>query len=104
MSCVASPIQRVHHSAYRCRDSGATRTGRATETLHTMRDKGRAQGVDTRGIVDHGLFESLYFRDPNGYVVELCCPLPGHDEGMDPSRNRAREKLDGWLARRVGGA
>ena len=168
MSRVASAVKGVHHSAYRCRDSGATRsfyedfiglplvntleihltkTGRNTDTLHTffgmadgsclaffeapdrpfefvaqhdydlhialkvdrttlqsMRDKGRAQGVDMRGIVDHGLFESLYFRDPDGYVVELCSPLPGHDEGMDPARNCARKKLDRWIEQRASGA
>ena len=71
-------------------------------TLVAMLGKGLARGIDTRGIVDHGLFESLYFRDPNGYVVDLCCPLPGHDEGMDPVRNRAREKLDRWLEQRGG--
>jgi catechol 2,3-dioxygenase-like lactoylglutathione lyase family enzyme len=164
----ASSIRGLHHSAYRCRDSGETRafyedflglplvntleirvtkTNRATDTLHTffamadgsclaffeapdlpfefrpqldydlhialevdretlrtMLDKGRALGVDTRGIVDHALFESLYFRDPNGYVVELCSRLPGHAEGMDPRRNKARERLDRWLQRQRAGA
>ncbi len=29
---------------------------------------------------------SIYFRDPNGYVIELTAKLPGHDEAMDPAR------------------
>lgn len=68
--------------------------------LEAMRDKGRALGVETRGIVDHGMFDSLYFRDPNGYVVELASKREGHDEAMDPARNQARAKLDRWTAAR----
>lgn len=156
-------IQGLHHNAYRCRDSeetrrfyedflglplagtleiGQTKTGRATETLHTfyrlgdgsflaffeapdrafdfkqqhdfdlhialevdrdtlerMFEKGPACGVETRGISDHGFIDSIYFRDPNGYVIELTCKKPGHDTQMDPARNGAREKLDRWQAR-----
>ncbi|EHR73500.1 lactoylglutathione lyase-like lyase [Burkholderiales bacterium JOSHI_001] len=70
------------------------------DTLEALRDKGRSLGMETRGIVDHGLFDSLYFRDPNGYVIELACPREGQDEAMDPSRNQARAKLDRWTAAR----
>ncbi|MBL0087719.1 MAG: VOC family protein [Ideonella sp.] len=69
-------------------------------TLAAMLDKGRSLGMDTRGIVDHGMFDSLYFRDPNGYVIELACKCDGHDEAMDPARNLARAKLDRWIAAR----
>ena len=65
-----------------------------------MLAKGRAAGVETRGIVDHGLFDSLYFRDPNGYVIELACKRAGHDAAMDPALNQARERLDRWQAER----
>ena len=155
-------IQRLHHNAYRCRDSevtrtfyedflelrlagalkiGKTMTGREAavlhtfyeladgsylaffeapdqafdfkdqhdfdlhialevdrETLETMLTRGRAQGREVRGIADHGFLESIYFRDPNGYVVELTSKKPGHDEAMDPAKNRAREILDRWQA------
>jgi len=40
-------------------------------TLIKMFEKGKAEGIETRGIADHGFVESIYFRDPNGYVVEL---------------------------------
>lgn len=162
------PIKGLHHSAYRCRDSeatrafyedflglplvatleiGVTKTGRETDTLHTffrmgdgsclaffeapdrpfdfkpqhdydlhvalevdrrtlqaMVDKGRAAGLDIRGIADHGLFDSIYFRDPNGYVVELACPRDSQREGMDPSRNGARAALDRWTAAKAAAA
>ncbi|HAK52364.1 MAG TPA: VOC family protein [Gammaproteobacteria bacterium] len=129
-------IERLHHAAYRCRDSEETRAfyedflglklvnaltiatqGSEADVLHTfyamnddsclaffeepkadfdfkaqrdfdlhialqvnketllsMMDKGRAEGIETRGIADHGFIESIYFRDPNGYVVELSAP------------------------------
>jgi catechol 2,3-dioxygenase-like lactoylglutathione lyase family enzyme len=157
-------IRGLHHNAYRCRSSEATRkfyedflglplagtleiketkSGRKTETLHTfyrlgdgsylaffeapdmpfefkaqhdydlhialevdtgtlhdMLARGRAAGVDTRGVSDHGFIQSIYFRDPNGYVIELTAKMPDHDRAMDPARNGAREKLDRWSAAR----
>jgi catechol 2,3-dioxygenase-like lactoylglutathione lyase family enzyme len=155
-------IRKLHHNAYRCRDSEQTRafyedflglplvetlliqqskTGRATNTLHTfyrledgshlaffeapdmpfefkpqhdfdlhialeigpellqpMLAKGRAMGVETRGPSDHGMIDSIYFRDPNGYVIELCAKRGDHDALMDPARNGARAKLQRWTA------
>ena len=157
-------IHKLHHNAYRCRDSeetrafyegflglplvgtleiGETKSGRKTETLHTfyrlddgshlaffeapdmpfdfknqhdfdlhialeveqptlerMFAKGRAAGIETRGVSDHGFIDSIYFRDPNGYVIELCSKRLGHDDAMNPATNGAREKLDRWIASR----
>jgi catechol 2,3-dioxygenase-like lactoylglutathione lyase family enzyme len=58
--------------------------------------EGKARGIETRGVSDHGFIHSIYFRDPNGYVIELTCKRPGHDDSMDPARNQAREKLAHW--------
>jgi catechol 2,3-dioxygenase-like lactoylglutathione lyase family enzyme len=155
-------IKKLHHNAYRCRDSEQTRgfyegflglplagtleihetkSGRRTDTLHTfyrlddgsylaffeapdmpfefktqhdfdlhialevepaalqeMLAKGRSAGIETRGVSDHGFIHSIYFRDPNGYVIELCSKLPQHDREMDPTTNGARTKLDHWTA------
>ncbi len=30
-----------------------------------------AAGVDVLGVTDHGIFRSIYFRDPNGHRLEL---------------------------------
>ena len=65
-------------------------------TLETMFAKGKASGIDTRGIADHGFLHSIYFRDPNGYVIELTAKMPGHDTAMDRATNNARGKLDQW--------
>ena len=67
-------------------------------TLHDMLAKGKAAGIETRGVSDHQFIHSIYFRDPNGYVIELTAKTPGHDEAMNPQRNGAREKLDRWTA------
>ena len=155
-------IRKLHHNAYRCRDSEETRrfyenflglplsgtleiketkSGRKTETLHTfyrlddgsylaffeapdmpfefkaqhdfdlhialevdetslhaMLERGKSQGIETRGVSEHGFIHSIYFRDPNGYVIELTSKLPGHDEAMNPAANGARAKLDAWQA------
>ena len=66
------------------------------DDLHTMFEKGKKAGIETRGISDHGFLDSIYFRDPNGYVVELCTPRDNHDEAMNPARNGARVQLDQW--------
>ena len=153
-------IKGLHHNAYRCRDSEATRqfyedflglplvntleiketmSGRKTETLHTfyrlddgsclaffeapdmpfefkkqhdydlhialeveppvieqMMAQGKAKGIETRGVSDHGFIHSIYFRDPNGYVIELTAKVPGHESAMDPKKSRAREILNDW--------
>ena len=155
-------IRKLHHNAYRCRDSEQTRafyedflglplvnalnlsetkTGRATHTLHTfyqlddgsclaffetddfpfefkrqhdydlhialevsadslraMLQKGRDAGQEVRGPSDHGMIDSIYFRDPNGYVIELCAKRAGHDAAMDPALNGARDVLRRWTA------
>jgi catechol 2,3-dioxygenase-like lactoylglutathione lyase family enzyme len=67
-------------------------------TLKAMFAKGKERGIETRGVVDHGLVHSIYFRDPNGYVVELTAKMPGHDAGLNPQTNHARAILDKWQA------
>ena len=69
--------------------------------LDAMLARGRAAGIETRGVSQHGFIESIYFRDPNGYVVELCAKAAHHDEAMDPTRNDARAKLDRWSVSRT---
>ena len=61
-------------------------------------DKGKAAGIDTRGVADHRFIHSIYFRDPNGYVIELTAKVDGHDKAMDPAHNGCREALAQWQA------
>ncbi|HYG87815.1 MAG TPA: VOC family protein [Azospirillum sp.] len=74
------------------------------DVLEPMLAKGRAAGIETRGIADHTFIRSIYFRDPNGYVIELTGKMPGHDEAMDPATNGARAILDRWQATKGAGA
>ena len=62
------------------------------DTLSRMLEKGRSQGLEVRGPSDHGFIHSIYFRDPNGYVVELAAPAPGKgaSNGFDPEKAKAR--------------
>ena len=66
------------------------------EDLMAMLEKGKRAGIQTRGVSDHGFIDSIYFRDPNGYVIELTAKEPEHDAAMDPTRNNARQILDDW--------
>jgi catechol 2,3-dioxygenase-like lactoylglutathione lyase family enzyme len=66
--------------------------------LEPMLAKGRAAGIESRGIADHNFIHSIYFRDPNGYVIELTARLPNHDAEMNPETNGARDILDRWQA------
>jgi catechol 2,3-dioxygenase-like lactoylglutathione lyase family enzyme len=66
------------------------------DVLLKMMAKGKAEGREVRGISDHGFIDSIYFRDPNGYVIELTAKRPDHDKHMDPKTNKARELLDRW--------
>lgn len=67
-------------------------------TMKLMVEKARAAGQAPYGPVELESLRSIYFRDPNGYVVELTTKLDNHDEVMDPDLNDAREILDRWQA------
>jgi catechol-2,3-dioxygenase len=64
--------------------------------LEPMMAKGKAAGIETRGVADHHFIHSIYFRDPNGYVIELTARMPHHAAEMNPATNGARAKLDKW--------
>jgi catechol 2,3-dioxygenase-like lactoylglutathione lyase family enzyme len=72
------------------------------ERDHMMKmfDKGKALGLETRGVSDHGFIDSIYFRDPNGYVIELTAKRDNHAERMDPKKNDARGIVDRWQAQK----
>ncbi len=64
------------------------------DALHEMFAKGKEAGIATRGIADHGFVQSIYFRDPNGYVIELAART-GKEEADDREAT-ARRALDEW--------
>jgi catechol 2,3-dioxygenase-like lactoylglutathione lyase family enzyme len=70
----------------------------SAEVQAEMLARGKAAGIETRGPAEHDFIRSIYFRDPNGYVIELTVKSPDHDRKMDPESNDARKQLDAWQA------
>jgi catechol 2,3-dioxygenase-like lactoylglutathione lyase family enzyme len=68
------------------------------EVLERMMAKGKARGIESRGVSDHGFIHSIYLRDPNGYVIELSAKTADEHEELDPAR--ARNVLDDWRAQK----
>ena len=51
-----------------------------------------AAGLDVLGPVNHGIFDSIYFFDPNGHRLELAC-----DKGTEADYARAQAVADDML-------
>ena len=68
------------------------------ETFESMLGKAKAEGREVRGPVDHGFVRSIYFRDPNGYVIELTASTGLHGEIMDPAISKPHKALERWQA------
>jgi catechol 2,3-dioxygenase-like lactoylglutathione lyase family enzyme len=67
------------------------------DALHAMFAKGKKEGIPTRGISDHGFIHSIYFRDPNGYVIELAARTgEGKDQSLEEASRRAHGELKNW--------
>jgi catechol 2,3-dioxygenase-like lactoylglutathione lyase family enzyme len=67
-----------------------------------MLEKGKSLGMEVRGPADHAFIDSIYFRDPNGYVIELTAKRADHAAQMNPKTNGARTKLDKWQKSKMG--
>ena len=67
-----------------------------SDYLQQMIVKAKMEGRECRGPSNHSFIESIYFRDPNGYVVELTARTESHEDAVDPSMNDARKKLNRW--------
>jgi len=63
------------------------------QDMLAMFEKGKQAGIETRGIADHGFIDSIYFRDPNGYVIELTCRRDDYDDQMTRARAKAHDEL-----------
>ncbi|MEM7099500.1 MAG: VOC family protein [Pseudomonadota bacterium] len=78
----------------------ALRVDQATQLR--MIEKAKSCSQEMRGPSDHGFIHSIYFRDPNGYVVELAAPAPGKENRVfDPAKAKAR--LEEWQASKARG-
>ena len=61
--------------------------------LAAARERLLAADIDVLGPVDHGIFDSIYFFDPNGHRLELACNKGGHEP-----RRRAHAVAEEMLA------
>lgn len=59
----------------------------------------KARGIEVRGPSDHGFIKSTYFRDPNGYVVELALRTHIHEAFDAEAPKAARAILSAWKAK-----
>ena len=71
--------------------AGEHRGGLGTERRFRVLRKTRISGIS-----DHHFIDSIYFRDPDGYVVELTAKRDNHNDMTDAAKNSARAKLDRW--------
>lgn len=65
------------------------------EELMTYKRKIEASGLDVLGPVNHGVFDSIYFFDPNGHRLELAANK-GTQAQMDQLKSVADLMLDEW--------
>ena len=63
--------------------------------LEAARERVQAAGLDVLGPVDHGIFSSIYFFDPNGHRLELAANTASADD-MARLRAVAPEMLEEW--------
>lgn len=66
------------------------------EEVERVKAAARRAGVEIRGPSDHGFVTSTYFRDPNGYVVELAVKATSHGEFEREAPAAARAILEAW--------
>jgi len=69
------PDHLVHRPVY---DNDATHTAwqvRSREELLAWRKRLEGQQIPILYQIEHEVIESLYFRDPNGYFIEITLPL-----------------------------
>jgi len=66
------------------------------DDLTAMFEKGKAAGMEPRGVADHAFIDSIYFRDPNGYVIELAAPTDQPQASAEVRSANAHRLLEEW--------
>ncbi len=65
------------------------------DALLAAKKQVEAEGIDVVGPTDHGIFQSLYFFDPNGHRLELVANTCS-DEQIEELRRVAPAMLEEW--------
>lgn len=78
----------THHVAFRAKD--------AEEQL-AWRESLLASGVAVSPVMERTYFQSIYFHDPDGLLLEIATDGPGFSVDEDPERLGERLALPSWL-------
>lgn len=81
----------VNHIAFRVNSS---------DELEAMKTRLLAHDVEVIGVVDHHIFKSIYFFDPNGVRLELSAQVANEFQMLEESKT-AHARLDEWTARKT---
>jgi glyoxalase family protein len=81
-------VGQTHHIAFRARDD---------EEQMTFLDRLRRLGVPTSGVLDRSYFRSIYFRAPDGQLMEIATDGPGFTVDEEPASLGSTLQLPPWL-------
>jgi len=70
------------------------------DALINAKDELQGKGVDVLGPINHGVFKSLYFFDPNGHRLELAANTGTIDQ-MNELKRVAPLMVDEWAQTKV---
>ena len=89
---VPEVVGNVHHIAYEVSRETSARAAKGLADI----------GYPNTGIVDRGFMDSIYFRDPNGFLIELAAwkfdPPPGRTRTEVLARAHAMRVVEGAYA------
>ena len=68
--------------------------------LEAMKTRLQTNGVEVLGVVDHHIFKSIYFFDPNGIRLELSAQLADEFVMLEESKV-AHQRLADWSNRKA---
>ena len=74
------------------------------EALATWKERLGARGIEVEGPVDHKIFSSIYFHDPDGYRLEFATANAAEAARFDEKSKTAHAALAAWVAREGAGS
>jgi glyoxalase family protein len=81
-------VGQTHHVAYRAENE---------EQQLAWRDHLLSLGLEVSPVMDRNYFKSIYFRSPDGLLIEIATDLPGFAVDEDESKLGGELQLPDWL-------
>ena len=66
--------------------------------LEAWKERLKSKGVEVEGPIDHGMMQSIYFHDPNGYRLEFTSAEEREDQVFRDEMAMARTQMEKWNA------